>query len=54
MLTEPAWNFERIGLEAAPLSLWLFSGLADAGLPVICIQTRSRSARERDLRLRAC
>jgi transposase len=31
---------ERVGLEAGPLSQWLFSGLAEAGLPVICIETR--------------
>ncbi|ESX18818.1 transposase [Mesorhizobium sp. LSHC440B00] len=42
--TDPAWNFERIGLEAGPLSQWLFSGLAEAGLPVICIETRHTKA----------
>jgi transposase len=30
----------RIGLEAGPLSPWLSEGLAAAGLPVICIETR--------------
>ncbi|ESZ18762.1 hypothetical protein X734_32875 [Mesorhizobium sp. L2C084A000] len=44
VLTDPAWNFERIGLEAGPLSQWLFSGLAEAGLPVICIETRHTKA----------
>jgi transposase len=44
MLKDPAWNFERIGLEAGPLSQWLFSGLAEAGLPVICIETRHTKA----------
>lgn len=34
------WNVERVGLEAGPLSQWLFEGLARAGLPVICIETR--------------
>src|SRR3954454_797630 len=29
---------ERIGLEAGPLSQWLYSGLAEAGLPVICVE----------------
>jgi transposase len=33
-------KLERIGLEAGPLSPWLFEGLAAAGLPVICIETR--------------
>src|SRR6478752_2507415 len=32
----PAYHFKRIGLEAGPLSQWLFSALAEAGLPVIC------------------
>jgi transposase len=39
-LTNPAYRFKRIGLEAGPLSQWLFSALAEAGLPVICIETR--------------
>jgi transposase len=33
-------NIARVGLEAGPLSQWLFEGLASAGLPVICIETR--------------
>ncbi|RWF32749.1 MAG: hypothetical protein EOS44_15660 [Mesorhizobium sp.] len=40
VLRDPAWNFERVGLEAGPLSQWLFEALARAGLPVICIETR--------------
>ena len=39
-LTNPAWHFKRIGLEAGPLSQWLFNALAEAGLPVICVETR--------------
>jgi transposase len=31
---------ERIGLEAGPLSEWLFEGLRAAGLAAICIETR--------------
>ena len=27
VLTDPAWSIERIGLEAGPLSQWLFDGL---------------------------
>jgi transposase len=27
-------------LEAGPLSQWLFSALAEAGLPVVCVETR--------------
>ena len=33
-------TFTRIGLEAGPLSQWLYAGLVDAGLPAICIETR--------------
>lgn len=44
VLTEPAWRLERVGLEAGPLSQWLFSGLGEAGLPVICIETRHTKA----------
>ncbi|MBA3446939.1 MAG: IS110 family transposase [Pseudaminobacter sp.] len=43
-LKNPAWRFVRIGLEAGPLSQWLFSGLAEAGLPAICIETRHAKA----------
>ncbi len=34
VLTNPAYHFKRIGLEAGPLSHWLFSALAEADLPV--------------------
>ena len=44
VLKDPAWRIERIGLEAGPLSQWLFSGLAEAGLPAICIETRHTKA----------
>jgi transposase len=40
VLMNPAYHFERIGLEAGPLSQWLFSTLAEAGLPVICVEAR--------------
>ena len=33
-------SFARIGLEAGPLSQWLYAGLAGAGLPAILIETR--------------
>lgn len=31
---------ERVGLEAGPLSPWLYAGLRSAGVPAICIETR--------------
>jgi transposase len=31
-------------LEAGPLSQWLFSGLVEAGLPAVCIETRHTKA----------
>jgi transposase len=44
VLMNPAYQLKRIGLEAGPLSQWLFSALADAGLPVICVETRHMRA----------
>lgn len=44
ILTNPIYRFKRIGLEAGPLSQWLFGALAEAGLPVICVETRHMRA----------
>ena len=44
VLKNPAYRFERIGLEAGPLSQWLFSVLAEAELPVVCVETRHMQA----------
>jgi transposase len=44
VLRSPAYHFKRIGLEAGPLSQWLFSALAEADLPVICVETRHMRA----------
>src|SRR6187549_727075 len=44
VLGNPTYRFKRIGLEAGPLSQWLFSGLAEAGLPVVCVETRHMQA----------
>jgi transposase len=43
-LNKPCFHLKRIGLEAGPLSPWLFSALAEAGLPVICVETRHMRA----------
>jgi transposase len=40
VLNNPAYLFKRIGLEAGPMSQWLYSALAEAELPVICVETR--------------
>jgi transposase len=40
VVTNPAYQVKRIGLEAGPLSQWLFSVLAEADLPVVCVETR--------------
>src|SRR5438105_3574614 len=42
VLTNAAYRFTRIGLEAGLLSQWLFSALAEAGL--ICVETRHMQA----------
>src|SRR6201988_2620352 len=44
VLMNPAYHFKRIGLEAGPLSQWLFSALAEADLPVVCVETRHMQA----------
>ena len=44
VLKIPAYHFRRIGLEAGPLSQWLFSALAEADLPAVCVETRHMQA----------
>jgi len=44
VLTNRSYHFKRIGLEAGPMSQWLFSALAEADLPVICVETRHMQA----------
>ena len=44
VLSNASYRFKRIGLEAGPLSQWLFSALAEAGLPAICVETRHMRA----------
>src|SRR6516225_8678949 len=44
VLTNTLYRFKRVGLEAGPLSQWLLSALAAAGLAVICVETRPMRA----------
>ena len=44
VLKNPAYHFKQIGLEAGPLSQWLCSALAEAELPVVCVETRHMQA----------
>jgi len=44
VLSNTSYRFRGIGLEAGPLSQWLFSALGEAGLPVICVETRHMRA----------
>src|SRR3974390_3492503 len=44
VLRAPAYHLKRVGLEAGPLSQWLFSALAEANVPVICVETRHMRA----------
>jgi transposase len=43
-LASQGYVYGRIGLEAGPLSQWLYGALAEAGLPVICVETRHMKA----------
>src|SRR5271168_2644223 len=44
LLTSVGGEYVRIGIEAGPLSQWLVNGLAEAGLPVVCVETRHMKA----------
>src|SRR5271169_4301035 len=39
-LTEWSGVIDLVGIEACPLSEWLHRGLREAGIPVVCIETR--------------
>ena len=43
-LAEPGRRYGRVGIEAGPLCQRLYAGLAKAGLPIICIETRHAQA----------
>ncbi len=44
VLENPIYRFKRIGLEAGSLSQRLFSALAEAELPVVCVEIRHMQA----------
>src|SRR6202167_5307887 len=44
VLKNSAHHFKRNGLEAGPLAQCLFSALAEAELPVVCVETRHMQA----------
>jgi transposase len=44
VLTNTLYRLKRVGLEAEPLSQWLYSVLAEAGLPVIFVEARHMRA----------
>lgn len=37
-------GYVRVGLEAGPLSQWLYFGLKQVGLPAVCIEARHAKA----------
>lgn len=43
-LSDLGHSYGRVGLEAGPLSPWLYAGLVEAGLPAICVETRHMHA----------
>jgi transposase len=44
--------FSRVGLEAGPTSQWLHAGLAEAGLPVVLVETRRLRAATKTMPVR--
>ena len=44
-LLEQGFEYELVGLEAGPLSQWLYTGMASAGLPVVCFRRCRRGER---------
>src|SRR5262249_21473728 len=44
VLVNPLYSLKRVGLEAGPVSQWLYCVLAEAGLPVICVEPRHMRA----------
>ncbi len=44
LLSSIGEDYGRVGIEAGPLSQWLVNGLAAAGRPVVCVETRHMQA----------
>jgi transposase len=44
VLMDETLAIERIGLEAGAFSQWLYGALAEASLPVVCVETRHMKA----------
>lgn len=43
-LAKTGLTFKRVGMEACPLSQWLFDGLVEDGFPAICVEIRHLKA----------
>ena len=43
-LTELGYEYACIGLEAGPLSQWLYAAMVEKGLPAVCVETRHMHA----------
>jgi transposase len=44
LLNAAGLDYARVGLEAGPMSQWVVTGLLEAGLPVVCVETRHMKA----------
>jgi transposase len=44
LLNAAGFCYVRVGLEAGPMSQWVVTGLLEAGLPVVCVETRHMKA----------
>jgi transposase len=44
LLNAAGLGYARVGLEAGPMSQWVVTGLLEAGLPVVCVETRHMKA----------
>ncbi len=44
LLARGGFACKRVGLEAGPMSQWLYAGLAATGLPVICVEAQHMRA----------